>query len=194
MNAQLEQMERQIRSRVQALDRKRKSVGPEKNRIPWGKDMIMKATALLFDIIGVVVNFIPYVGGLLVSIINIAGNTLGIFAYLMLGIVPIKGKSGSRSLVVRAICFIFELIPYVNIIPAFSIAVWYTSSVVRKEDKEYNNSVRKALKEIEQEERSIQYDMQRYQNLSQEEIAFETEEQNEFINQAEQDEEDELAA
>jgi uncharacterized protein YacL (UPF0231 family) len=163
----IQQLESDIRNRARELDKKRRSIGPLKNRISLATDMIMKAGALFLDILGVLVNLIPAVGGFVASAISIGGNIFLVLVYLVLHVVPIKGVSGNKTIGVRIICFFFELIPYINILPAFTIGVWYTNSVVRKEDREYNKSIRNALKELAQEERSLQYDMQKYANLIQ---------------------------
>lgn len=60
----------------------------------------------------------------------------------------------------RIAAMLTELVPYVNIVPAFSVAVWYTNGVIRKEDKLYNERMKTMRQMVEEEERKIMQDIQ----------------------------------
>lgn len=196
---QLVQQEQVLITRARMLAEKKKAIGTKKNRIGFGMDLVMKLGALLFDILGTLLELIPYIGGLVASIMSIGGDVLLLLGYFFIGVKPIgKGVKGNKTLIVRITAMLTELIPYVNIVPAFSIAVWYTNGVVRKEDREYNKSIDSSLKEIQQEERVLQREMQQFQTLVQQ--YEETEYNNEKYEAAEQnqiydeDEQDRMAA
>ncbi len=167
---ELEQLEQGIRARARALDMKRRSVGTEKRRLSMTADYMLKLMAIFFDVTGALVNIIPAVGGFIASAISFVGNVVFILIYILLRITPLnlKSKATQRAFILRIVTFIVELIPYVNIVPMFSVSVWYTSRMVRKEDREYNMRIRGSLEQIRAEERSLQYDMQRYRNVVQE--------------------------
>lgn len=195
---QIAELENEIRSRARAIDQKRKSIGPEKNRISMGSDIALKLGAGALDLLGIIINIVvPAVGGVAITIINVGGNALLILAYLVLRVKPISGKVARKTVIARVGCFFAELIPIINALPAFSLGVWYTNFLVRKEDREYNKGIRNALKEIALEERSLQYDMQRYAQLVQEyEQMQQAYEEETLINQIneEDDEERSMAA
>jgi hypothetical protein len=169
---------RNLQQRSRALEQKKKSIGTEKKRISFATDLLMKMGAVLFDILGLLCNLIPFVGGFIASLVSVVGNLLLFLAYFLKGVKPIIGGKGNKTIMVRIIVFFFELVPYVNILPGFSIAVWYTNRVVRKEDKEYNKSIRETLTQIQNEERQLmqeyatsQYNEQIYENEQEDNIS-----------------------
>lgn len=200
----LEQMERQLAMRARLLSDKRKKIGTMKNRIGFSVDLVSKMFALLLDILGVIAEFIPFLGGFIASVLGIGGNVAIALGYLFIGVKPLtnnpSGKNAvKRSFIVRIACFFFEIIPFVNVLPAFSIAVWYTNGAIKNEDKEYNKSIRNDLKQIEEEERVLQRDKQQMGIMvqeNQEELYNKQDEellQNQ-INGRSEDEEDRMAA
>jgi RNase P protein component len=204
MNPQnLDQMESQLTMRARQLSDKKKKVGTIKNRIGFSVDLVSKMFALLLDILGALAEFIPFLGGFIASILGIGGNIAIGLGYFFIGVKPLtknpNGKNAvKRSFIIRIVCFFFELIPFVNILPTFSIAVWYTNGAVKKEDKEYNMSIRNELKQIEEEERVLRRDMQqlgsRVQEYQQEQYNNEQDEQTLQNQINEQDEDDRMAA
>lgn len=196
---QLKQQEQILLRRRQALVEKKNKIGTKKNRIGFGVDLMMKCLALLLDIIGASLELIPFLGGFIASLIGVVGDMCIMFAYALLRVKQVSTQvKGNKTLAVRIGCMLLELIPFVNILPAFSIAVWYTNGVVHKEDREYNRSIESSLKEIQQEEQQLQRDTQQFQAVVQQ--YQETEYNNEQYEAAEQnqvhdeDEQDSIAA
>ncbi len=168
MNPQdIEKTRLQLLNRSRALEEKRKAIGPEKHRIGRTIDIVMKLIALLFDFIGFAAEIIPIFGGLVAAVLDIVADLIFALFYVLLRIKPLTRSSKvRRTLIMRIACFCIELIPYFNALPAYSIAVWYTSSVIRKEDREYNKGIRKAMKDVQDEERALQMDIQNFQTYA----------------------------
>lgn len=172
--------ERDLIRRASELDKKMRAIPKERKRIGIATDLSMKLVAVLGDLFGFILNVIPIIGGFLASGVGIVGNIVFALWYLLLRVRPIEGKRSRRAFIVRILVFIFELVPYVNILPGFSIAVFYTNNMVRKEDKEYNEDIRKKREALAAEERQLQNDIVRYQQYQDEEYLIQQSEQNQI--------------
>lgn len=107
--------------------------------------------ALIIGVAGVIdgvqflLNFIPFIGWIFVSLLSIFAWMTFWFWFKLNNISFLKGKTALLRLAALSIGGIIEIIPIVNDLPAWIIAVAIMFVVVKLEDSAYNLSAKTGL-------------------------------------------------
>ena len=109
----------------------------KRNRVTASTTYLMVGTALFFDALQFILNFIPFVGWILSFIV-------GIFAWLTFYTwTSIKGWGWSDTLKKIAINWgipLFEIFPVLNDLPLWTVRVAIQISIIKAEDALYNRT------------------------------------------------------
>lgn len=111
-------------------------MGNNSSKISKGAAVIMVCVAIFIDIAQFLLNFIPGPGWIIIWIVNaIVWSTFYIW-FRSKG-VNFSGTKKSRNL---ATAFVFELIPILDALPGWTVAITLTIRSVWKEEKEAASS------------------------------------------------------
>lgn len=116
--------------------------GPTEHRLALGTFALMFGVAIFFDIMKIIINFIPFVGGLLEDITIAPIATLTFFIWLkMHGVNFTKGPRGFFFL----LSVVLSFIPIINALPewtGFIVGLYISESKI-------STSAQKSLKKIQ---------------------------------------------
>jgi hypothetical protein len=105
--------------------------------ISTATSLIMVFTALLFDICQAIVGWIPVVGNIFASVVSLFVFMTFLFWFHMYGIKMMSLKRfGSLGL-----GGVIEMIPYVNILPAWTMVVMYLIGTTKLKDIASTNPI-----------------------------------------------------
>lgn len=100
---------------------------------------IMVSTALFFDLIGLLLNFIPFIGWIIIWILNVIIWLILFFWFKIKGV-----KYSSKRALNLGGGLLLEMIPILDALPAWTLAVILMIRSSWKEDKESAESGLKA--------------------------------------------------
>lgn len=124
----------------------------KKNRIGNLTAILMTTIALIFDVLQAISNlavFIPFVGLIIAVVVSWFITILAsifFFAWYSVQGITLFERHGFRIILLLLSTFIIEIIPFLNIIPAWTAGTIITILLVRHSDKRYNEEKEKTLK------------------------------------------------
>lgn len=126
----------------------------ERNRIPNTTRALMLAVAGAVDAVQLATKplaLIPFVGIVIAFAIDaavsiLAGLTFGLW-FALRRVNFFSGRRGARKALFVFSGFFLEVLPVINILPAWFLSVWYVIKEVQKEDRAYNKRQRDAYRQ-----------------------------------------------
>jgi hypothetical protein len=110
----------------------------KRKRIGGMQGIIMFGVALTIDGVQFLINLIPVIGWIIVSILSV-GVALMFYTWFKLnGVSFIRGKAALLRVATISIGTIIEIFPVFNSLPAWTAAVTVTLIIVKLEDEMYN--------------------------------------------------------
>lgn len=113
----------------------------DRNRMSGFHSGTLISVAVFFEVVQVILSLIPFIGGLIASLITL-------FAFLVFWVwfhvLGIGFFDTTLRLVVRMTMLFTEIIPYVNMLPILTIGTILVIWQVRHEDKKYNKERRES--------------------------------------------------